>query len=115
FNFVRGTREVELNLAAKVRSSSVHLLRDLALHHVGVACLPTLVASRHLVAGELVPVLTDYTLNPYSLRAVYPATQRHSVKLRTLLDFLAEQLPSKPVWDEPLIRKGWLKPPRHMM
>lgn len=111
--FLRGEEHLELNLPAKVRSSAVHLLRDFALGGGGAVCMPTLVASRELLAGRLVPLLTDYSMSSFNLRAVFPATQRRALKVRTLIDFLAERLEEVPWWDEPLLERGWIHPVRN--
>ncbi|NWL76906.1 LysR family transcriptional regulator [Pseudomonas taiwanensis] len=105
-----GDEQVELNLTGQVRSNSVHLLRDYAVTGTCVVCLPTLVASADLLAGRLVPVLTDYSLTSFNFSAVYPATQRRALKVRTLIDFLVESISDEPAWDRPLLERGWVQP-----
>lgn len=105
-----GNEQVELNLAGQVRSNSVHLLRDYAITGTCVVCLPTLVASDDLQAGRLVPVLTDYSLTSFNFSAVYPATQRRALKVRTLIDFLVERISDEPAWDRPLLERNWVQP-----
>ncbi|WP_044872771.1 LysR family transcriptional regulator [Pseudomonas sp. LFM046] len=104
-----GDEQVELNLTGQVRSNSVHLLRDYAITGACVVCLPTLVASDDLLEGRLVPVLTDYSLTAFNFSAVYPATQRQALKVRTLIDFLVERTSNEPAWDRPLLERGWVK------
>lgn len=106
-----GTK-VEIDMPGHVRSNSVQLLRDYAVEGGGIVCLPTLVASRELIAGRLVPVLSNYRLSKYSFSAVYPQTQREAIKVRLLLDFLASRFPDRtlPPWDVPLFEKGLLGP-----
>jgi len=106
--FTQGDETVSLELPGQVRSNSVHLLRDYAESGACIVCLPTLVASEALQSGRLVPVLTDYTLAPFSFAAVYPTTQRHAVKVRMLVDFLADRLAGEPAWDVPLLERGWV-------
>ncbi|MNF62158.1 HTH-type transcriptional regulator DmlR [compost metagenome] len=105
-----GSEQVELNLAGQVRSNSVHLLRDYAITGACVVCLPTLVASHDLLAGRLVPVLTDYSLTSFNFSAVYPATQRRALKVRSLIEFLVERISDEPEWDRPLLERGWVQP-----
>ncbi|MFC5695877.1 LysR family transcriptional regulator [Pseudomonas sp. GCM10022186] len=104
-----GIDQVELNLTGQVRSNSVHLLRDYALTGTCVVCLPTLVASDDLLAGRLVPVLTDYSLTSFNFSAVYPATQRRALKVRSLIEFLVERISDEPEWDRPLLERGWVR------
>ncbi|MDT4793652.1 HTH-type transcriptional regulator DmlR [compost metagenome] len=105
-----GIDPVELNLTGQVRSNSVHLLRDYAITGACVVCLPTLVASADLLEGRLLPVLTDYSLTSFNFSAVYPATQRRALKVRTLIEFLVERISEEPAWDRPLLEKGWVQP-----
>lgn len=106
--FTRGDATISLDLPGHVRSNSVHLLRDYAASGACIVCLPTLVASDALQSGRLVPVLTDYTLAPFSFVAVFPTTQRQAVKVRMLVDFIAERLAGEPAWDVPLLERGWI-------
>lgn len=104
-----GDEVVEMELPGLIRSNSVHLLRDYALTGAGIVCLPTLVASEELLAGRLVPLLADYELAPLNFAAVYPATQRQALKVKALVEFLAEFLGDEPAWDVPLIERGWVR------
>ncbi|WP_029048870.1 LysR family transcriptional regulator [Cupriavidus sp. amp6] len=106
--FTRGDESVSLELPGQVRSNSVHLLRDYAESGACIVCLPTLVASEALRSGRLLPVLTDYKLAPFSFAAVYPTTQRQAIKVKMLVDFLAERLAGEPEWDVPLLARGWV-------
>lgn len=106
--FNNGGEQLELSLPGQIRSNSVHLLRDYAVSGVGVVCLPTLVASDDLLSGKLIPVLTDFPLSSFNFSAVFPATQRRALKVRSLIDFLSERIGETPCWDEPLLARGWV-------
>jgi DNA-binding transcriptional LysR family regulator len=104
--------EMEIELPGHVRSNSVHLLRDFARRAGGIVCLPTLVASKELVEGHLVPVLQQYRLSSFSFAAVFARTQRDTVKVRLLVDFIASKFKDReevPPWDAPLVERGWLR------
>jgi DNA-binding transcriptional LysR family regulator len=100
--FQRGDEEVTIELPARVRSNSVHLLRDFALSDGGITCLPTLVCSEDLVSGALQPLLTDYELPPLEMLAIYPATHRRTIKVKLFVDFIRKRFSGKPEWDEAL-------------
>jgi DNA-binding transcriptional LysR family regulator len=105
-------KETALELAGHIRSNSVHLLRDFALRAGGIVCLPTLVASKELLEGRLVPVLEQYRLSSFAFSAVFPRTQRDTMKVRLLVDFLVSKfkdLEEVPPWDAPLIERRWLR------
>lgn len=109
WTMTRGEETVEMELPGTIRSNSVHLLRDYAVTGAAVVCLPTLVASTALLDGSLVPILSDYDLSPLNFAAVYPETQRQALKVRALVEFLAEWLGPQPEWDAPLIERGWIR------
>ncbi|MDT4868049.1 hypothetical protein FQZ97_1029910 [compost metagenome] len=54
-------------------------------------------------------MLTDYPLSSFNFSAVFPATQRRALKVRTLIDFLVERIADEPAWDRPLLDKGWVR------
>jgi DNA-binding transcriptional LysR family regulator len=107
--FTGADEHVELSLPGHVRSNSVHLLRDYASTGVCIVCLPTLVASDDLLSGRLIPVLPEYALSSFNFSAVYPATQRRALKVRTLIDFLVDSFGDEPCWDKPLLARGWVR------
>lgn len=102
WNFQRGDEEIVVELPARVRSNSVHVLRDFALSGGGITCLPTLVCSDDLVNGALVPLLTDYDMPPLELLAIYPETHRRTVKVKLFVDFIRKRFSGTPKWDRAL-------------
>jgi DNA-binding transcriptional LysR family regulator len=100
--FRRGDEEITIELPAKIRSNSVHLLHDFARTGGGVTCLPTLVCGRDLLERNLVPLLMDYQLPPLELLAIYPTTQRGAVKVKLLVEFIAKRFSGEPEWDRAL-------------
>jgi DNA-binding transcriptional LysR family regulator len=106
--FTHAGEQLNLSLPGHMRSNSVHLLRDYAETGVCIVCLPTLVASDDLLAGRLIPVLPEYHLSSFNFSAVFPATQRRALKVRTLIEFLVEHFADEPSWDRPLLERGWI-------
>jgi DNA-binding transcriptional LysR family regulator len=100
--FRRGDEEITIELPAKIRSNSVHLLHDFARTGGGITCLPTLVCGQDLMLRNLVPLLTDYELPPLELLAIYPTTQRRAVKVKLLVEFIAKRFSGEPEWDQAL-------------
>jgi DNA-binding transcriptional LysR family regulator len=100
--------EVTIDLAPALLSNSVHLLREFALEHAAIVCLPTLVASEPIVEGRLALVLPDFPLSAFVLSAYYPATLRNALKLRLFLEVLGEAFTECPPWDAALIERGFL-------
>jgi DNA-binding transcriptional LysR family regulator len=109
WHFQRGDQEIVIELPARVRSNSVHLLRDFALTGGGITCLPTLVCSEDLVSGALVPLLTDYELPPLELLAIYPETHRRTIKVKLFVDFIRKRFSGTPNWDRSLDKVAGFK------
>jgi DNA-binding transcriptional LysR family regulator len=99
---------VALELKPVLLTNSVHLLREYALEHAGVVCLPTLVASASVLAGELELVLPQHQLSAFWLSVFYPATVRSALKLKLFLDALYRSFSGVLPWDAMLIERGLL-------
>ena len=100
---------VSLELKPAMLTNSVHLLREYALEHAGIVCIPTLVASDAVLSGQLRIVLPNHQLTAFWLSIFYPTTQRSSLKLKLFLDMLTGSFASTPPWDEALIERGLLQ------
>jgi DNA-binding transcriptional LysR family regulator len=99
---------ISLELQPVLLTNSVHLLREYALEHAGIVCVPTLVASDPVLSGELKMVLQDYPLSAFWLSVFYSTTLRSSLKLKLFLDVLAASFSGVPPWDKALIALGLL-------
>ena len=110
WSFSHGDEVVELDIKPQIRSNAVHFLKEIAMTSGAVVCLPTMVAAEELMAGRLVTVLRDYHLPLYWLSAVFPRTQRNSIKLRLFLDYVTKDFTELPAWDRALLEAGHLLP-----
>ncbi|MBS0317802.1 MAG: LysR family transcriptional regulator [Proteobacteria bacterium] len=104
-----GEEPVALTLDPVLLTNSVHLLREYAQEHAGIVCLPTLVASGPVLAGELELVLPKYDLSAFWLSVFYPANLRSQHKLKLFLEALHAAFPDVPPWDQALIERGRLR------
>jgi DNA-binding transcriptional LysR family regulator len=105
----QGEEPVALTLEPVLLTNSVHLLREYAQEHAGIVCLPTLVASAPVLAGELVLVLPKYQLSAFWLSVFYPSKLRSQRKLKLFLEALHRAFPDAPPWDQPLIEGGLMR------
>lgn len=80
--------ELTTYLAAALLTNSVHLLREYALEHAGIVCLPTLVAGDDILHGRLRVVLPEHQLSSFRLNAVYAATARDAFKRKLFIGHL---------------------------
>ena len=99
---------VSLELKPVLLTNSVHLLREYALEHAGIVCVPTLVASDAVLSGALRLVLPEHPLTSFWLSVFYPTTVRSSLKLKLFLDSLNSSFAGVPPWDQALIDRGLL-------
>jgi DNA-binding transcriptional LysR family regulator len=110
WTFRRGEEEVTLYMNAALLSNSVHLLREYALEHAGIVCLPTLVAGDAILRGDLQVVLPDHQLSTFSLSAVYAGTSRNAFKLKLFIEHIAAAFSRGAPWDARMIERGMLPP-----
>jgi len=108
WTFYREEGELTTYLSAALLTNSVHLLREYALEHAGIVCLPTLVAGADIGAGRLQVVLPRCQLSSFWLSAVYAGTSRNAFKLRLFMEHIAGAFGRVPPWDAALIAQGIL-------
>ena len=106
--FYGKAEQVTLEVKPVMLTNSVHLLREYALEHAGIVCVPTLVAAEAVLSGALQVVLQDYPLSSFWLSVFYPTAQRSSLKLKLFLEVLTANFSGSPPWDAPLIARGLL-------
>jgi DNA-binding transcriptional LysR family regulator len=73
-----------------------------AVAGMGIIWQPTFIVGPELRAGRLVPVLPGYRMPDTDVLAVYPSRRHLSAKVRTMIDFLAEEFAGVPPWDREL-------------
>lgn len=106
WTFYHQGEEITLYLNAHLLTNSVHLLREYALDHAGIACVPTLVAADAIRCGAVRVVLPDHLLSSFWLSAVYAGTSRNAFKLRLFIEHISSQFKRLPPWDADLIAHG---------
>ncbi len=93
-NELRFTREGKTTpIAARglLESNDGQVLLSAALEGLGILVQPTYIIYEHIVAGRLVPVLDDWELPRLTINLAYPSRKHLSAKVRTFIDFIAEQ------------------------
>ncbi|WP_213956497.1 MULTISPECIES: LysR family transcriptional regulator [unclassified Variovorax] len=98
--------QVTIYMSAALLTNSVHLLREYALDHAGIVCLPTMVAGDAILRGDLEVVLADHALSSFSLSAVYAGTSRNAFKLKLFIERIGAAFAKVPPWDAAMIEKG---------
>lgn len=108
WTFHHAGEQVTMYMSPALLTNSVHLLREYALEHAGIVCLPTLVAGDAILRGELQIVLPAHQLSSFSLSAVYAGTSRNAFKLRLFIEHITAAFARVPPWDAAMIEKGML-------
>lgn len=85
-----GPRSVRVR--GRLRANNSVVLREAALAGLGVLRAPAFVVEDALADGRLCPILDEFSPEPLSLYALYPATRHLSAKVRAFVDFLVERL-----------------------
>ena len=80
-------------------SNNAQALRDAAIEGLGLAVLPTFIASEPIVRGVLKTVLNGYQLAEPSIYAVWPPGRQLSAKARALVEALSNRFGADPYWD----------------
>tara|TARA_R100000306_G_scaffold25596_2_gene29409 strand:- start:758618 stop:759496 length:879 start_codon:yes stop_codon:yes gene_type:complete len=82
-----------------IRSNNGDLLVQCAIEGAGIALQPTFIAGDALAAGQLVPILHEFTPEPFGLYAVYAHRTLLASKVRTFVDFMGGYFGEIPYWD----------------
>lgn len=93
--------EGSLRLRVAMTASNGDFLREAAIAGLGLTLLPNFIVYEAIAAGRLVPLLPDYRWRSSSAYAIYPPTRHLSLRVRRLIDFIAERFGATPYWDEP--------------
>ena len=83
-------REVLQPVQGRFISDSGTLLCEAAINHCGITMLPTFIAGKHIVAGDLEILLEAFEDEPMDIQAVFPHKRHMSARVRKLIDHLAQ-------------------------
>jgi DNA-binding transcriptional LysR family regulator len=96
WRFIDESGRKSVHVSGSLRSSDPHALRAAALSDQGLILLPDAMVSEDLEAGRLVRVLSEYSAEQATIRAVYPSRRQLSLKVRTFLDYVAKAFAASP-------------------
>jgi DNA-binding transcriptional LysR family regulator len=94
---------VTVQVNSRLRFSSADVCLAAAEAGLGITRVPSFMAGPMFQAGRLVPVLARFEAPaPGGVHVIYPTSRHLALKVRALVDFLAERFRGTPTWDE-----GW--------
>ena len=87
--FFDGEEEISVRVNGSFKANSPRAVAHMAIEGIGIGMTPKYVAQSGLDSGELVLLLSDFDVSPFSLHAVYPQTRHLVARVRSLIDHLA--------------------------
>jgi DNA-binding transcriptional LysR family regulator len=104
WRFQRGTEVCEVNVSGSLVSNNSEILRQVCLDGTGLILMPTWLVGEDIQAGRLQAVLTDFQVHPHTeidmgIYALYLSNRRHSLRVKTFIDFLIKRFGNPPYWE----------------
>ena len=88
----RAGRTTAVALSARLKANNVFAVRNAAMAGLGVAQLPLVVAAPAVEAGQLRPVLADWTPPGVPVHAVFASARYLTPKVRAFIDLAVEAM-----------------------
>ncbi|TKD47341.1 MAG: LysR family transcriptional regulator [Mesorhizobium sp.] len=88
WEFEKGTREINVRVEGQLTANDIAVIRNAALHGLGIAFMPEDMAQPHLDAGDLVRVLADWTPPFPGYHLYYPSRRQQSPAFALLVEAL---------------------------
>jgi DNA-binding transcriptional LysR family regulator len=88
WEFEKGTREINVRVEGQLTVNDIAVIRNAALHGLGIAFMPEDVAQPYLDAGDLVRVLADWTPPFPGYHLYYPSRRQQSPAFALLVEAL---------------------------
>ncbi|WP_246679751.1 LysR family transcriptional regulator [Mesorhizobium sp. B2-3-5] len=97
--FRRDGAEISVTVKGRLRVSAAEGVRASVLAGMGLAVASEWMFSRELASGAVRAVLTEWTISPVDLWAIFPSGRVASAKARAFADFVEGKLrtPSQPI------------------
>jgi DNA-binding transcriptional LysR family regulator len=97
FESSRGSLSVEVH--SRMHSSDSRVLREAARRGLGIAILPRFLADEDLDSGLLVPLLEEFPVAVFWVKALVPRMKMNKPAVRELISFLKASLQPTPPWE----------------
>ena len=95
-----------VEVSGNLRADNGDALRQAALAGLGLVYLPSFIVAEDVRAGRLIPLLLEHVHPGTACFAVYSESRQLSPKVRTMIDWLVEDLGAEPSWDAGLPIEG---------
>jgi len=88
--FTKGATTRTMKIEGLLESNEGQVIREAALDGLGILIQPTYIIHDDVVAGRLIPVLSDWDLPKLKINLAYQNRKYMSTKVRAFIDFLVE-------------------------
>ena len=102
WHFRSDGKALTVNVRGRIYLSNADACVAAAEAGLGITQVPSFVAGDAIHAGRLLPLFRGMEPPAVPVQAVYPPGRHLALKVRALVDFLAERFRGEPDWD-----KGW--------
>ncbi|WP_024871998.1 LysR family transcriptional regulator [Tolumonas lignilytica] len=92
--------ERAINIKARMHTNNGDTIRAVVLAGQGIALQPIFQVGPDIQEGKLVTFMTEWAGPSFGIHAVYPSRKHLSLKVKTLIDYLAEKLAGTD-WQQP--------------
>lgn len=96
FSFVVDGQSVDVRMKGNLAVNDTDAWLQSCLKGVGIIQAPRFMAATHLISGELVEVLKEFTPPPMPISAVYPQNRHLSPVVRVFVDWVADLFEKNP-------------------
>jgi DNA-binding transcriptional LysR family regulator len=89
---------VSVDFKPRVVVNDAQSLHKMALNGLGIARLPTFICAQDIADKKLMPILCDWGVNAAPIHAIYPSNRHLSVKVRSFVDYVLDELRKDQPW-----------------
>jgi len=86
-------------ISGRMRSNNGDALMEAAIRGLGITCQPSFIVASAIEAGWLQPILADYPMPELGIFALLPSNRYIPLRVRVLVDYLAERIGTRPYWE----------------
>lgn len=83
--------ETAVRMNYRMRANNGDVLLKAAIDGLGIIMTPSFIGAEAIKQGQLIPILTDYTLAAGAIYAIYPKQRYLPQRIRILIDYLVER------------------------
>jgi DNA-binding transcriptional LysR family regulator len=104
WRFKRDTEICEIKVSGSLVANNSEVIRQVCLDGAGLILMPTWLIGGDIRVGRLQAVLSDFQVHPQAdmdmgIYALYMPNRRHSLRVKTFIEFLMKRFCNPPYWD----------------